>query len=222
MEIDSVLEGSRPVLVAKEAAGRAVMPRFDPVLLELGKAGEDGDRLVFFKYQHRVRRFFEKKGISPEEARDLTQETFLRVFRGKASFDNKAQLEAWLFKIARNVLANVVRSRKVTKRVAPVKSLDEPDPEGNPREAVDSALSAREPDALASVITREQIEVLRHALDDLPDQMRQCVRFRLQDIEYKEIAKLMDISIETVKSHLHQAKKRLRPVLESHFGPIDF
>jgi RNA polymerase sigma-70 factor (ECF subfamily) len=223
MDLDSVSEESRPVLVVKEATGSAVMPRFDPVLLELGEAGEDGARLVFSKYQRRVRRFFEKKGISSDEAQDLTQETFLRVFRNEARLDNRPQLEAWLFEIARNVLANAVRARVAIKRMAAVTSLDEPHLEGNPKEVADSALLARETDALTSAITREQLEILHHALAELPDQMRQCVRFRVKDdLRYREIAEVMKISVETVKSHLHFAKKRLRPLLEPHFGPIDF
>jgi RNA polymerase sigma factor (sigma-70 family) len=103
-----------------------------------------------------------------------------------------------------------------------VVSLDQPDSEGEPREFVSPALLAGEQDALTSVITDEQLGILQHALAELPEQMRQCVRLRLKDdLKYKEIAEVMKISIETVKSHLYQAKKRLRPLLEPYFGPID-
>lgn len=190
---------------------------FDPVLLELGAAGEDGERLVFCKYRRRVQRFFERRGAAPEEARDLTQDTFLRVFRGEARLANREQLEAWLFMIARHVLANARRSQATLKRAAQVVSLDEPDAEGAPRE-----VAAGGRDALATVIAREQLAVLREAIAELPEQMRYCVRFRLKDgLRYEQIATLMGISIETVKSHLHYAKKRLRSLLEPHFGRFD-
>jgi len=209
--------------VEKEVASSTASPIFDPVLLELGEAGEDGERLVFFKYQKRVQRFFESKGISPEEARDLTQDTFLRVFRSEARLDNRAQLEAWLFEIARNVRANALRAKATLKRAATVISLDEPDLDGASDQGAKAVPVSDEPDALTSVITREKLGILRQALSELPEQMRQCVRLRLKDdLKYKEIAEVMKISIETVKSHLHQAKKRLRPLLEPHFGPIDF
>jgi RNA polymerase sigma-70 factor (ECF subfamily) len=211
------------VLEGKEETGSAVVPRFDPVLLELGEAGEDGDRLVFCKYQRRVQRFFEQRGISPDEARDLTQDTFLRVFRNEARLDNRAQLEAWLFEIARNVRANALRSKATLKRAATVISLDEPHSEGDPEGVANPVFAAGEQDALTGAITREQLGILQRALAELPEQMRHCVRLRLKDdLKYKEIAEVMRISIETVKSHLHQAKKRLRPLLEPHFGPIDF
>jgi RNA polymerase sigma factor (sigma-70 family) len=215
MNLGSILEGSRPVLLGDEAADSAVVPTFDPVLLELGEAGEDGNRLVFCKYQRRVQRFFESKGISPDEALDLTQDTFLRVFRGEARLINRAQLEAWLFEIARNVWANAIRARVTRKRAATVTSLEESHPEGGP------ALLASEPDALTSAVTHELLGILQRSLTVLPEQMRQCVRLRLKGLQYKEIAEVMRISIETVKSHLHQAKKRLRPILEPHFGPIE-
>jgi len=223
MALNGVLEGSRPVSAAG-GAGSAVVPKFDPVILELGAAGEDGERLFFFKYQDRVRRFFRKKGVSEEEAPDLTQDTFLRVFRAEASFDNRAQLEAWLFEIARNVWANWLRERMALKRAATLVPLDAPDREGEPRDVADPAF---EPgggqDAPTGAITREQLEILRRELAELPEQMRQCVHLRLRDdLRYKEIAEVMRISIETVKSHIHQAKQRLRSKLEPVFGRIDF
>jgi RNA polymerase sigma-70 factor (ECF subfamily) len=223
MDLDGSLKGGRPVSAAG-AAGSATVTKLDPVILELGAAGEDGERLVFFKYQDRVRRFFRKKGVPEEDAPDLTQDTFLRVFRAEASFDTRAQLEAWLFEIAWGVWANWVRERKALKRAVSPISLDEPDREGKPRDARDAAY---EPgggqDAETAAITREQLALLRRELAELPEQMRQCVRLRLRDdLKYKEIAEVRRISIETVKSHIHQAKQRLRSKLEPVFGRIDF
>ena len=223
MDLDRIQEGSRPVLVGNGGAGPAVLTTFDPVRLELGGAGEDGRRLVYGKYLRRVQRFFEKKGASPEEAPDLTQDTFLRVFRGEAQLENRTQLEAWIFEIARNVWLNALRDRATLKRTAILVPLEESRPDGEEREVEDPAFAVGEQDALTSAITREQLEILQRSLAELPEQMRQCVRLRLKDgLKYKEIAAIMRISIETVKSHLNQAKKRLRGLLEPYFGPIDF
>jgi RNA polymerase sigma-70 factor, ECF subfamily len=220
MDVDGIVERRRSKTVEHIATGTA--PAFDPVRLELGETGEDGDRLVFHEYSRRVQRFFERKGASPDEAQDLTQETFLRVFRSEVRLDDRAELEAWLFEIARNVWANRLRARAALKRAATVVSLEEPESAEKARAVADPASAAGEQDALASVITREQLGTLRRALAELPDQMRQCVYLRvLADLKYREIAEVMKISIETVKSHLHQAKKRLRPMLEPLFGPID-
>jgi len=220
MNLDRATEQSRPGLGTKAGAGPP--PAFDPVLLELGEAGEDGDRLVFRKYHRRVLGFFQKKGASPDDAQDLTQETFLRVFRSSARLDNRAQLEAWLFEIARNVLINSRRNQAALKRSAKMVSLDEPRPDGEAQETADPEFEAGEKDALTSMITQEELTVLRRALSELPEQMRQCAQLRSMDYKYREIAEVMQISIDTVKSHLHQAKTRLRPLLDSYFGRVDW
>jgi RNA polymerase sigma-70 factor (ECF subfamily) len=195
-------------------------PVFDPVRLELGEPGEDAEELLLKKYQRRIQRFFAKKGISEEEARDLTQETFLRVYRTGAQLDNRQQLEAWLLEVADNVRSNALRARTALKRTAVVVSLDEPDENGAPRREV---ASENEQGPEADAIAKEKIALLRQALGELPDQMRRCVLLRVhQDLKYKEIATTMNVSIDTVKTHLHNAKARLRDLLEPHFGPIDF
>jgi RNA polymerase sigma-70 factor (ECF subfamily) len=222
MDLD--LEQGHPVLVDPIAADAAVGPgpAFDPVRLELGEAGDDGIRLVFSKYWGRVERFFRKKGVPPDQAQDLTQETFLRVFRGEAKLESRAELEAWLFEIARNVRSNSIRTKMAQKRAATEISLDELHPGGEVKETAAPALVAQERDALGSAIAREQIGALRRALAELPEQMRQCVLLRVRDdLKYKEVAEVMKISIETVKSQLHEAKGRLRPLLERYFAPIE-
>jgi RNA polymerase sigma-70 factor (ECF subfamily) len=188
--------------------------------LELGEGGEDGELLAYQKIQSRVQRYFKKKGASEEDARDLTQDTFLRVFRSEAKLGSRTELEAWIFGIARNVWLNMLRDQAAGKRAGITVSLDELRPGGGTNDF--ATTTAGEADALESAITREQLETLRNALAELPEQMRQCVYLRLRDdLKYKEIATVMGISIDTVKSHLSQAKKRLRHLLEPHFGPID-
>lgn len=224
MDFERELGRGRPLQALKGVAGSAGMPTFDPVLLELGEAGEDGEALLFRKYRRRLCRYFETRGFEQEEAQDLTQETFLRVYRGEAEFLNRAQLEGWLFEIAHNVARNAWRGRNALKRAALEISLNEPEADGTtPRERPDPAFLDGEADALTVAITHEQRTRLREALEELPEQMRHCVRFRLvSGLKYREIALVMKISIETVKSHLYQAKKRLKERLEPLFGPIDF
>jgi RNA polymerase sigma-70 factor (ECF subfamily) len=78
---------------------------------------------------------------------------------------------------------------------------------------------AEEPSALESLIARERREKLRAALQKLPAQMRTCCILRYErGLKYQEIAKIMKISIETVKAHLHQARKRLIETLGNGAG----
>jgi RNA polymerase sigma-70 factor (ECF subfamily) len=194
------------------------------VQLELGPPGSDAERLVFERYGGKLVRYFQKRGLSLEDAEDLTQETLIRVLKAEAQLPSRSELEAWLFEIAKNVDLNRVRERSTLKRSAIVVSLDEPAASGDdaqnrtPRREPET----EEPDALAQLLENEQLERLAAAFDELPPQMRQCVRLRVdQDRKIEEIATLLRISPNTVKSHLHHAKPRLRARLEDLFGPFD-
>ena len=196
----------------------------DPILLLVRKIqqGEDKERnseeLHRIFYQHVVA-FFRKRGFPPEEVRDLTQEAFLRVFNGINSFQGKSRFESWLFKIAANVWKNELRRLDAEKRDGFEQSLDESpdgdDPGGRKIEPADSKPLA--PDLMQ---IRERQELLREALQALPTQMRRVCELRfIQDRKYQEIADLLEVSIETIKAHLHQARKRLTGKLGSGDPP---
>ena len=192
----------------------------DPVRLELGPPGSDAERRLVDRYGGRLVRYFLKRGLSPEDAEDLTQDVLIRVFNGEARLDSRTGLEAWLFEIAKHVALNHHRSRTALKRSAVVVSLNEPaSPEGDGprREPKDE-----EPDARDRLLREERLARLTAALDGLPPQMRRCVRLRIdQDRKIEEIAILLRMSPNTVKSHLHHATLRLRSRLEGDFGPFD-
>lgn len=78
-------------------------------------------------------------------------------------------------------------------------------------------MSTRE-SPLDQALRSERREVLRRAIEELPDQMRRCTELRVyQDLSYREIAAVMRRSIETVKVHLFQARKKLK----ESFGDVD-
>jgi RNA polymerase sigma-70 factor, ECF subfamily len=196
----------------------------DPILLLVRKiqGGKDVEKsceeLHKIFYQPVVA-FFRKRGFPPEEVRDLTQEVFFRVFKGINSFQGKSRFESWLFKIAANVWKNELRRLDTEKRDGFEQSLDESpdhdDPGGRKIEPADSKPLA--PDLMQ---IRERQELLREALQALPAQMRRVCELRfIQDRKYQEIADLLEVSIETIKAHLHQARKRLTGKLGSGDPP---
>jgi RNA polymerase sigma-70 factor (ECF subfamily) len=174
-------------------------------------------------YYPRVRRFFAKRELEREECADLTQETFIRVFKGKGVFRSKAQFEAWLFRIAANVCRNAHRSRIAAKRCGPEDSLDElldQYPSVLARLAEHGTTATRNP--LVTYLDQERLAIVAKALHQLPDQMRRCTILRIHhELKYREIAEVMGISIETVKAHLYQARNRLREFL-APYGGLDF
>ncbi|HWM94505.1 MAG TPA: RNA polymerase sigma factor [Thermoanaerobaculia bacterium] len=179
-------------------------------LIQKGIDAEAGSEQLFKLHDRRVRNFFQRHRFSPEEARDLTQDVFLRVFKGIGSFRLESRFETWLFEIADHVYQNELRRRGTTKRKGWEISLDTGGQSDEGEEAVFEPPPSP-PRALDQVLERERVERLSRAIQELPEQMRTCFLMRYQQgRKYKEIALLMRISIDTVKAHLHQAKKRLK------------
>lgn len=196
----------------------------DPILRLVRKIQEGKDWEESCKELHRIfyppiLASFRRRGFPPEEARDLTQDVFLRVFKRIATFQEKSRFERWLFRIVANLWKNELRRRDAEKRDAFEQSLDQP-PEGE--DLGGKTIEPADPKPLASDLmqTRERQELLREALQGLPPQMRRVCELRfVQDRKYQEIADLLGVSIETIKAHLHQARKRLTEKLGSGDPP---
>jgi RNA polymerase sigma-70 factor (ECF subfamily) len=184
---------------------------------------EESFRLLFDRFYWPLFRFFERRGFSTEECQDLIQETFLRVFRGIENFRGEARWEHWLFRIAANTAAKAVRYRGTAKRAGrevPLES-DEGD-ESPPAVSGGRSGGAEVPAALRRLLGKEAKELLSQAVADLPAQMRRCVRLRVfQDLDYEEIADILQISPSTVKVQLFKARKRLQSELGDLFADSD-
>lgn len=170
---------------------------------------------IYDRYRGPVHAFFAKRGFTREQCQDLEQETFLRIHRGLDGVRSEAALPSWIFTVAASVYKHWLRERSTEKRDAPEVSFDllaDPD-------RLLSSSDSPETDFLGA----ERLRVLREALEELPDKMRRCILLRVdQDLRYREIAEQMGISIETVKAHLHQAKKLLKAKLGPYFEVPDF
>jgi len=177
---------------------------------------------VFHQHYRLVLAFFTRRGFTPQEAEDLTQEVFFRVYRSRDSFRRDARFTTWLFQICTNLFRNDLRDRSAQKRDAQEVPLDNV-VQGGENGTMDGVLAADGDDPLEEVLWEEAKEKLREALSALPPQMRRCVELRVnEDLKYREIADRMGISIETVKAHLFQARQILKGKLGDYFGDFDF
>lgn len=161
-------------------------------------------------YYHPLLRFFGRRGFSPEDSRDLTQETFLGIYRGIGSFRRDAGFDTWLFTIAANACRKRHRWGTAEKRRGEeVALLDEGEEEGG-----GAALPELSPSPAERTLSQERLAGLGRAIGGLPDQMRKCLVLRVhQELKVREIGTLLKISEETVKAHLYQARRRLREAL---------
>ena len=150
-----------------------------------------------------------------EEARDLTQETFLQAFRHIAGFRGDADLRTWLYRIAVNQARNRWRWWRRRRREVTL-SLDDDGPAGR----AGANLGARLPDDAApdpeqGALAREREEALLAALGTLSRAYREVVVLRdIEGLSYEEVASALDVSVGTVKSRLSRGRNELRRRLE--------
>jgi RNA polymerase sigma-70 factor (ECF subfamily) len=181
-----------------------------------GRDREANQRRLFRRYYRLVRHFFLRRGCSPEEAEDLSQETFLRLFRALDDFRGDARFESWLLRIAGNVHCEMLRKASAGKRSALETPLDPSAESGNGVGEPGAAASVAEP--LRRLLGKERVRVLASALDRLPPQMGQCFLLRFgQELSYREIAEVLQTSIDVVKVQLHRGRRQLRQLLAEHF-----
>ncbi len=178
------------------------------VILAMAQAGrDDAFEKLFREFFAPIHNFFTRLGCVPEESSDLAQETFLRAYRSFDGFRGDSKRSTWLFTIAKNVWRNHLRSAGTAKRAA----AEVPLPDGDQAPAVDG------PMPLEDVIQVESRELVRSAISSLPPQMRRCVSLRVyQDMKFREIAEILDVTVSTAKSQLTLAKRRLRSLLAEH------
>lgn len=192
----------------------------DPIVQRLrdGVGGEESFRALFNRFYWPLFRFFERRGFSREESQDLIQETFLRVYQGIEAFRGESRWEHWLFRIAANTAVKSLRHRTAAKRAGQAVPL-----EGE--ELEDSMLAqagVEDPAPLRQLLGKEKKELLGQAIEGLPPQMRHCVRLRiLQDLDYDEVAEILQISPSTVKVQLFKARKRLQMELGDSLPDVD-
>ena len=148
-----------------------------------------------------------------EEARDLTQETFLRAFQSISRFRGEANLKTWLYRIAINQARNRWRWWRRRRRDATVSldGSDRPDEQALTGRLRNEAAVDPEQETLA----HEREQQLREALLGLRRSYREAVILRdVEGFSYEEIAATLQINIGTVKSRLSRGRLELRKKLE--------
>jgi len=164
----------------------------------------EGDRKFgkFWPYYGRVVKFFTDFGYSREEARDLTQEVFLRVYQRVDTYRDEGPL-SYLLTAARNLAVNKLRDDHAQKRNAVL----EPEEKlaGMPDERVRNMVDVMHGGELS--------ERLHRAVERLRPGYGACVRLYLADLSYEEIARSLGLSVSAVKSRLNLARKELQTLM---------
>jgi RNA polymerase sigma-70 factor, ECF subfamily len=195
----------------------AQMALRDPDIRLMLRVRDADDRQAFAelvgRYQHRLVGVMNHLVGHPDEAEDLAQEVFLRVYRTRQKYTPKAKFATWLFTIANNLALNSLRDR----RRKPVVSLDPPDASASSSWQVGQLAANRDQPPTQNLQQVELEAVIRRALDQLNDRQRMAVVLnKFEDLNYAEIAEVMGLTTKAVKSLLSRARSRLRECLQPY------
>jgi RNA polymerase sigma-70 factor (ECF subfamily) len=150
---------------------------------------------------------------SVEEAEDLAQEVFLRVYRTRAKYHPSAKFSTWLFTIANNLALNVMRRRR-RKPSVPLPAQDSGPLGPRPAEQLVADSGAMPTRRLAQ---QELAAVIRQALEELNERQKLAVVLnKFEEMNYAEIADVMGLTPKAVKSLLSRARARLKEVLHAY------
>lgn len=186
-----------------------------------GSMDEQGFQGLYEQFNRPLYNFFVRRGFSREEGRDMVQETFLAAYDSRRSFRGESTASTWLFGIATNVWRAHVRDSKRLKRDAQVVSLDEPiSDRQSPPPSESLADAAQEGHPLRQYLADERHRLLYDALHELPEKMRLCVVLHLRGYKYREIADVLKVSLNTVRSQLFDAREKLRVRLAGDIEPF--
>lgn len=198
-------------------ATTAMMALRDPDIRLMVRVRDNDDRLAFEelveRFQHRLVGIMHHLVGNREEAEDLAQEVFLRVYRTRQKYSPSAKFSTWLFTIANNLALNSLRDKK-RKPTIPLAIRDSGPLGPRPQEqlAVDAAVPPGH-----YLQQSEMAEVIRKALDDLNDRQKMAVVLnKFEDMGYAEIAEVMELTPKAVKSLLSRARQKLREVLQPY------
>jgi RNA polymerase sigma-70 factor (ECF subfamily) len=168
------------------------------------------------RYESRLVRLMEHIGPRPDMAEDLTQETFLRVYRARKRYVPGAKFSTWLFTIAGNVARNASRSLYRRQEVSEV------DASGREAEGPRQLLAATITEASGLMPVRlaegaERAEIVRAAVSALGERQKMALMLsRFENMSYAEIGETMGMSTKAVKSLLSRARVNLKEILQPY------
>jgi RNA polymerase sigma-70 factor, ECF subfamily len=183
------------------------MTRSDVQLMLDVKAGDDASfNLLLQKYRTPLINFLYRMVRNTATAEDLAQEVFLRVYRARKQYSPSAKFTTWLFRIATNLALNSVRDNRHRQMDVSIDA-----PPVDEESAAPLQLPAREMRIDEHMIERDRALFIRNAIAALPEKQRVAVLLhKYEEMDYAEIAKILECSESALKSLLFRAYETLR------------
>ena len=190
----------------------------DAVLVRQCRQGDsEATETLILKYQNRIYNAILRICANPDDAAELTQDTFVKVIENIDKFEARSSFYTWAFRIGVNLTLNYCqRSVKLG-----LKSLDAVDSEHGDGDKDKQMLKEfltddSLPDPTVVVENKELCRMVVKALMKLDDAQRAVVVLRdIEGMNYAQIAEVLDIELGTVRSRLSRARSRLREIMEA-------
>jgi RNA polymerase sigma-70 factor, ECF subfamily len=182
---------------------------------ELVAAVLAGDRERFGdlieRYQARLVNYLFRLVRSADDAHDLAQEVFVKVYQVLDRYDPQYRFSTWLFRVAQNAAIDQIRRRRLR-----VVSLSQEDQEGEGR---DWDLPAPERGPYGELRNRERAEAIQEAIDSLPWEYRELILLRhMGELPYEDIAQMKRMPLGTVKNKLFRGRQMLKEKLRDYLS----
>jgi len=182
------------------------------IMLRVSAGEEAGFDLLLAKYRRPIVHYMFRMVHNQAIAEELAQEVFLRVYRSRQTYRAEARFSTWLYRIATNLGVNYARDHK-QERAANNVYLDEQDEEtGTTPDVSDGSLSAEQ-----QLLRQERMDAIRSHVMALPERQRNAVLMhKYQDMDYKQIGEVLQLSESATKSLLFRAYQTLRDRLKDY------
>ncbi len=182
----------------------------DAELMELCAAkDEDAFSEIVGRYERFVYSTVFAELKNPDDAFDVSQEVFIRLYNAAGGFRCESTLKTWLYRMCKNCAYDYMRKYYKHRAV----SLTYKDPEEETTEDADIVSDTTPEDEL---LRKEKIQAVRNAVLELPEEQRDVIVLReFHNMQYSEIAAMLGISEGTVKSRISRARENLKKILEN-------
>jgi RNA polymerase sigma factor (sigma-70 family) len=182
-------------------------------VLEIRKGNQQAFRLFVEKYQLAVVKICNGFIHSLEDSEDIAQEVFLEVYKSIHNFREEAKLSTWLYRISVNKSLNHLRKYKLKKNLDSIETLFT----GN-KNMINEIRDNNNLLPDGEIEQKEKANTLHRAIDSLSVNQRiSFILNKYEDLSYKEIAEIMNISLSAVESLIHRAKINLQKKLFDYY-----
>jgi RNA polymerase sigma-70 factor (ECF subfamily) len=179
------------------------------LMLDVKGGDEQSFELLLQRYRTPLVNFLFRMVKNREQAEDLAQEVFIRVYRAREEYVPTAKFTTWLFRIATNLALNSLRDhrhQKLEMSIDAPLTADAEDGDERPLEVADKRLTVEQ-----ELVEEERKKMIRRAIEKLPEKQRAAVLLhKYQELDYAEIAKILSCSESALKSLLFRAYEILR------------